>query len=228
VVNASGPAGTGEFPLDGSSVPTLGFGPQGTASAVVSYRSAEASLREEGVALPDGSARIQFVVQPTPGEVVHSFSLELAPPPSDSTVLATDRTGVVAWTDGTLHWNVSGMLGQYPVRITVPSRVSFAPTPTVAFPPILSLPGTWNFSFEDPNGSAPFSVTEELSSQDTSNPASPLPSRFSTEDFLANNSIRYLLWPAGERNAAEIGYFGSTFGYVPAFANSEWVVLELR
>jgi hypothetical protein len=143
-------------------------------------------------------------------------------------VLSTDAPSGIALHGSTLSWSVTGKLGQYPKLVTVASEVAFRPGPVSARTPAASLAHTWNLTFSDPNGSAPFSVGADFSTVGASNPAATLPTAFSTQTFLTNNSIQFLLWPGGSKAAAEIGYFGATFGFSEAFENSQWFVLQRR
>jgi hypothetical protein len=225
-VVGAGPAGTGQFPLDGGHTPVLTLGPLGSSSITAVYVSPVAQLAEVATALPNGSAQLQFTITPVPKETIRSFDLELAPPPGDSTLLSSDVPVNIALSGGTLDWSVQGKLGQYPTRVTVNSQVQFDPAPASARTPALTPPDTWNLSFVDPNGAGPFSVGAELSTQGSSNPAAHLPLQFSTGTFLRNNSIGFLLWPGGPRASAELTYFGATFGFVTAYENPQWIVLE--
>jgi hypothetical protein len=227
-VNASGPEGAGAFPLEGDLAPTVTPGPPGTSEITARYTAHVATLTELATTLPNGTARVQFLVTPAPGEIVRSFSFEVAPPPTESTVLSTDAPSGIALHGSTLSWSVTGKLGQYPKLVTVASEVAFRPGPVSARTPAASLAHTWNLTFSDPNGSAPFSVGADFSTVGASNPAATLPTAFSTQTFLTNNSIQFLLWPGGSKAAAEIGYFGATFGFSEAFENSQWFVLQRR
>jgi hypothetical protein len=77
----------------------------------------------------------------------------------------------------------------------------------------------------DANGSGPFVVTLRFASPGASRPGAPLPPVLSTPTFLDNRSVHFLLWPNHQYGSVELTYYEATFGFRPAFQNSEWVIL---
>ncbi|MCI4328806.1 MAG: hypothetical protein L3J86_04400, partial [Thermoplasmata archaeon] len=74
-------------------------------------------------------------------------------------------------------------------------------------------------------GSAPVAVALRYDTPGASRPACPLPPVLSTPAFLDNRSVEFLLWPNHAYGAVEMTYYEATFGFRPAFQNSEWIVL---
>jgi hypothetical protein len=225
-VDATGPSGNGLYPLDGNVTPTLSLGPSGSPVITATYTSPVAQLVERVVADSTGAAQIGFTLQPTVGETLSSFSLELTSPPKNSTILSTDYPTYVAFHKSILDWDVTGMLGQYPTPVTVISQGLLNPAPTFVKAPVPSAPHAWDLTFANTNGSGPFFVSLDLSTQGASIDDDALPAQFSTQEFLVQHSIQYLLWPTSSSGAAELSYFGPTFGFSPAYQNPEWTVLE--
>ncbi|MCI4360434.1 MAG: hypothetical protein L3J91_01900 [Thermoplasmata archaeon] len=224
-LNASGPSSTQNYPLEGTSAPHLELPGASGGPVTITYQTQVGPVVETGVTLPDGSAGVRFLVSPTGGAVVHSIGVTLAPPPADSSVIATD-TNVGVFTAGTtVEWNVSGKLGQYPTDVTVPTSVTFSEAPVVGAPVAIGA-AALPLVFADPNGSAPFGLELRLASPGASNPTGELPPLLNTTDFLDAHAIHFLLWPNTVDGSVELAYYSATFGFRDVYQNSEWIVLE--
>jgi hypothetical protein len=225
-VNATAGGSTGTTFLAGNSTPQLSVPGPTPASGTIRYASAVARVDEVATVDPGGSATILFVITPTPGASVRSFALSLTGPPGESTTLSTDSVTGVRYTGGGLDWQVGGHLGQYPYPVNVTTRVGFSESPATLTNSVIAGATVVAASFADPNGSAPFTIRLDLSTPGASNPTGVLPPVLSTTEFLTNHSVHFLLWPNKAYGSAELTYYESTFGFHPAYQNSEWLVYE--
>jgi len=224
-LNATGPQGTQNYPVVGTTPPSLAAPvPNGT-SVTVTYQNVVATVVETGRVLADGSAMVAFVVTPNAGVTVHSLGVTLAPPPSDSTTLATDTVTGLSLSGNTLSWTVTGKLGQYPTQVSIPTVATFS-EPPVAGTAVSVGADSVPLVFSDANGSGRFGVSIRLVSSGASNPTGSLPSALVATDFFDAYNLRFLLWPVTGHGPVEIAYYTATFGFKPVFQNSEWEVLE--
>ena len=223
---ATGTAASGQYALQGPVSPTLTLGSAGTATITASYVSAVAQLLERATAEPGRIGPTHLRAPAGPGGVRRVVLSATRPPPRNSTLLDTDFTTHIAFYRSTADWDVAGVLGQYPYPVSVFTHATFSPAPSAAKPAALSGPHTWNLTFADPNRSGPFSVGIGLSTEGAVNPNTALPTEFSSQAFLNDHGIDYLLWPATASGASEITYFGATFHFSRAYQNPEWIVLS--
>jgi hypothetical protein len=226
VLNATGPGGTFDYAMTATSTPVLGSPSSNGLSVLITYRSTAATLLETSTVSVGGTATITFTVQPAAGYSVHTLSMTLSEPPTDSTTLSTDPPSSVVPNGATLVWTVSGPLGQYPTPVTVTTDLGFAPAPSSAHRLAPGDPYQWVISVNDVNGPAPFSETVAFATAGTSNPSNPLPSVVSSAAFFASHGIRFLVWPNQQYGSVEITYYEAQFGFLPVFTNSEWVILQ--
>lgn len=225
-LNATSASGLGTTSAAGGGTPQLTVpGPTPT-SGVIRYSSSVAQVEEIGLVNAGGSASILFVVTPVNGAVVHSFGLTLGGPPGESTTFATDSVTGVQYSNGVLTWQVGGHLGQYPYPVNVTTKVAFSELPATASSAVVAGAQLFTASFPDGNGSAPFTLRLDLATPGASNPTGVLPPVIRTSELLQNESIHFLLWPNKAFGSAELTYYQSTFGFRPAYANSEWVIYE--
>jgi hypothetical protein len=226
-VNASNGATQGQFPAISGVVPSLrvpGDVPNGGTSV---YTGSASSITETSWVGPNAQATFSFVVTPRSGWSVSSIQLPLAVPPGASAEFGHDRPTNVTFAHGTLQWNVTGPLGQYPYPKTIPTTLQFSDTPTAQTLAKEQGVLTWIATFPDPNGSRPFRFTLVATSSDATNPVGGLPPLFSTTAFLAAHNVRLILWPNGAYDLPQQQYFESSFGFKLAYQNPEWAVLEL-
>ncbi|MCI4330108.1 MAG: hypothetical protein L3J80_04495, partial [Thermoplasmata archaeon] len=125
-LNATGPAGTGTYPLLGSVPPVLVPPGNGSATLTIDYTTGAAKVVELASTDPNGPATVAFRVLPNPGVVVHSLTIGFAGPPTNSTTLATDRIDSSTAAPNGLTVAVSGKLGQYPDRVHTTTTIGFS------------------------------------------------------------------------------------------------------
>jgi hypothetical protein len=223
LLNASGPNGTHDTSLPAGTLQLLP--PSGTSgpTVMITYSTRVATVVEVGSTPSDGSARVTFRVLPTPGVTVHSLSLALSGPPSNSPTLDTDSIDQTNLTASGISLTVSGKLGESPVRAHVTTSVGISPAPrwSTAHAGL----STWTAVLTDPNGSAPFDASVRFSSSGTGRPNVVLPPSMDTADYLTNHSIAFLLWPNRSYGSVEITYYEATFGFRTVFQNAEWIIL---
>jgi len=224
-LNATGPGGGGSYSLLAGATPAVSAPGNGATTVTVAYSTAVAKVVEVGSAPANGPATVAFDIVPNPGVVVRSLTIGLASPPSGSTTLATDIIDSAATNASGLSVDVSGKLGQFPDRVHLTTSVGFSAAPQWATKPGGVSFSSWTAVVPDPNGTAPFHLALRFSSPGASRPASPLPPVLSTPQFLENRSVKFLLWPNHAYGSVELTYYEATFGFRPAFQNSEWVIL---
>ncbi|MCI4330361.1 MAG: hypothetical protein L3K19_00740 [Thermoplasmata archaeon] len=223
-VNATGVNGTHTYGLSGGVLPSSGALGSRATNLTVTYTCPVATVRESSSMSTDG-ALVRFTVVPDPGVVVNRFGLSISGPPSNSPTLNRDSMVATTFNGSNATFVVSGRLGQYPTPAEVDTTLRFDPAPRWVPPTVPTSGATWSASFSDPNGSSAFGVGVAFSSVGASYPSDGLPSSFSTLGFLDAQSIRFLLWPTHLAGSVETPYYESTFGFQPAYANSEWVIL---
>jgi hypothetical protein len=225
---AAGPGGASArtVPALGGASPLLNVSASDGGAGTIIYRTAAATITEAGFVDTGGNARIQFLVQPAPRVTVRSLSFALDGIPFGALWLQHDRVTGLSYSAGQLDWNVTGPLGQYPSPWTARTTVAFSEAPAQTLTGALPAGGLWQGTFPDPNGSAPYELTLYLSTPHTSNPATALPRVLASSEFLASQSIQFVLWPTSPAYQAQLYYFEQELGFRPVFQNSEWMVLQ--
>ncbi len=201
------------------------FAPDGT-GAVVRFGAQGVQVQETVAFGGPSDSWLNLTLTPSPGESLDQATLALGPPPPLVSSLRAPPPPSVALAPGAFAWSVAAGLGQLPGNVNVTTNGTWSPAPSSVSEGGPGLPGTIQATFPNPAPTQPLSVGLRLSTPNTSNPGTDLPSLLPTNQFLADYDVHYLLLPQTPQYAQTIAFYQAELGFVPVFQNSEWILLS--
>ncbi|MCI4327261.1 MAG: hypothetical protein L3K16_06480 [Thermoplasmata archaeon] len=225
--DSSGPGCAGWISASGNGTPTLQVPAASALSGEVSESNGCATTVQTTVLDPSAPvAWMNYTITPNPGDPLLGFNFTLASPPPRVVALHAGVTDSIEAVNGSLVWNVTTAVGQFPGGASVTLHAAVSPTPTMVVGNTSNGTGQAAYAFTNPDPSEPLSIALSFFVPGASNPAVVLPTLLSTSQFLATNSIRFLLLPSTALYAETIDFLSATFDFVTVFSNSEWTVLQ--
>jgi hypothetical protein len=225
--DSSGSGCTGWTAASGNGTPTLEVPAATDLSGEIEESNGCATTVETTVLDPNAPVGwLNFTVTPSPGDQLLGFNFTLGSPPPRVVALHAGLVDSINATGGTLAWNATSAIGQFPGGASVTLHGSVTPTPTTVVGNSSNGTGQVVYVFSNPDPTGPLSIDLSFFVPGTSNPAVVLPTLLSTAQFLATNSIRFLLLPSTALYAETIDFLSATFGFVTVYSNSEWTVLQ--
>ncbi len=211
-----------------ASLPTALSSAQGTAQSALwdNYTAPTGSVVEQVTpATTGGLGWINFTLVPAPGDEITGFSLDLANSPTNDPVLHAGQLMPITATGPTLNWDISSDLGQEPSKTVTSTTTTLSPAPeSIAYGEgQVHNSATARFVFSPAPGARTVSV--EVRTAGTSNPAVTLPSILSTAAFFQSLNIHFVFLPASANYVTTLDSFRVGLGFREVYANSEWVIL---
>ncbi|MCI4341912.1 MAG: hypothetical protein L3K11_06045 [Thermoplasmata archaeon] len=178
-------------------------------------------------ALGQGSAAfVNLSVTGRNGTLVQSISLAIGSPPANVPLLGVGAVAGVSTTPTGFQWNTSKTLGPLPTPTAFATTAAFTPSPATEVVSGGPVGVSVQALFEPTLPSSALSVALHLSTPGSSNPGITLPPVLTTNNFLAQNDIRFLLTPSNPQYASNVQLFESAFGFTIAYSDSSWEVLQ--
>jgi len=224
---SSGPACTGWEPAAGNGLPALRVpGPTPESGVVRESNDCASVVQATTIAPTAPTIWINYTITPVAGSQLTAFNVTLGSPASHVGPLHAANVTTVATVGSRLIWSVATLPGQFPGGASLSLSGTVSPTPSASNATSLNKTGSASYVFDNPDPSEPLEVSFELTIPGTSNPAVVLPTLLSTAQYLAMNSIHFLLLPTSTSYAQTIAFLSSSFQFLQVYQNPEWIVLE--